>query len=167
MADIHWANAVSGSFTNPSDWTGGDVPGIHDVAVLDAAGGPYTVTSSAYQSVGGLDLASNATLSITNEFFVIGTSSNAGTILVDSPYLIAFTREVDNSGAIQCSGGEIEFDGEVRNSATGVITANGAAILFDGDVFGGALQSLAGGGLTFSGRRWWEWELGRRPRSPG
>ena len=152
MADTHWANAVSGSFANAADWTGGDVPGIHDVAVLDAAGGPYTVASNATQSVGGLDLASNATLSITNgNFFVFGTTSNAGTILVDSPDLVAFGRAVQNAGAIQCSGGEIEFDGDVTNSSSGVITANGAPIQFDGDVFGGALQSLAGGSFTFSG----------------
>jgi len=52
MADIQWANAVSGSFTNASDWTGGVVPGSSDVAVLDAAGTtPYTVTCATYQTV--------------------------------------------------------------------------------------------------------------------
>ena len=38
MAQIHWLNDISGSFTNAADWNGGMVPGPSDDAILDAAG---------------------------------------------------------------------------------------------------------------------------------
>jgi hypothetical protein len=70
MAEIHWANPISGSFTNAADWSSGVVPGASDDAILDAAGvTPYTVTASTNGTVvNSVRTAANATLDITAAF---------------------------------------------------------------------------------------------------
>jgi hypothetical protein len=63
MSEIHWLNAVNGSFTNPADWSGGVVPGSPDDALLDAVGAmPYTVAASAIEMINTLQTGANATL---------------------------------------------------------------------------------------------------------
>lgn len=155
MSTIHWANAVDGSFQNPEDWTGGVVPGIADEAVLDAAGGSFTVTSTAYQYVGGLELASNATLAVTAQLFVVaGTTVNAGHILVDGSGELGLEYAVSNSGVIDINGSQSDatLDGVVNNSPTGAILAeNGAVVFLSHNVVGGSLLATSRGGFYFTG----------------
>src|ERR1017187_4958244 len=88
MAEIHWANPISGSFTNASDWSGGMAPGASDDAIIDAAGGtPYTVTVSSAGTVSSIQTAANVTLDITGYDTFSATNGtgggvNAGTILL-------------------------------------------------------------------------------------
>ena len=41
--DVHWTNAVGGSWTDPLNWSAGTVPGASDNAIIDAIGS-YVVT---------------------------------------------------------------------------------------------------------------------------
>jgi hypothetical protein len=136
MADIHWLNPVSGSFTNAADWSGGVVPGASDDAILDAAGeGPYVVTSSAIQMVNSIRTAADATLSISAGFFQVaegtGSGANAGQIQVAAQATFAATGLITNSGAITLNGG--------TSGATFVI--------------GGATTLEGGGEVTLAGSK--------------
>ncbi len=145
MAAIHWLNATSGSFSIPGDWSGGAVPGRYDAAVLDAAGStPYTVTSSSSEVVGGVEIASNATLSITSGTFDIlfgtGSVGNAGAIEV-------------GSGATLVASGTV-VGGFLDNPSSGVIHADAGAVASMSDVtlVGGTLETTGDGEVVFSGR---------------
>ena len=82
MSGIHWLNDVNGAFTNVADWRGGIVPGASDNAILDAAGSAFTVISGVSETVRGVRLSSNATLSLTAGTFDAkngtGPGANAG-----------------------------------------------------------------------------------------
>ncbi len=103
MTQIHWAHAVSGGFTNAADWIGGVVPGAGDDAILDAAGSPYSVTSSADTTVGDIQTAANATLVVSGGTFTAtggtGGGVNAGTITVTDGFF-SVGGTVANTGAI-------------------------------------------------------------------
>jgi hypothetical protein len=110
MTQIHWANPISGSFINASDWGGGAVPGASDDAILDAVGsGRYTVTASTSQTVDGIDLAANATLSIAGGTFTAanGTDSgvNAGAISVAPGAALVVSGSFNNTGSVSLGGG--------------------------------------------------------------
>ena len=69
MAAINWLAAVSDNFSNAVRWAGGAVPGVSDDAILGVlGGGAYTVTAQG-QSVGDIQTAANATLSINGGTF--------------------------------------------------------------------------------------------------
>jgi len=59
---IYWANAVNGNWNDASKWTGGQVPGANDIAVINPVGN-YTVTLDADRTVYGftLDAGANVT----------------------------------------------------------------------------------------------------------
>ena len=104
MSQIHWLEPVSGNFTNASDWSGGRVPGASDDAILDAGGSSFTVTSAASETVDSLQLAANATLTITGGTFAAvagtGAGANAGLILVGAGDTLSLDGVVANGGAI-------------------------------------------------------------------
>ena len=82
---IHWQNAVSGQFATATNWLGGLAPGHANDAVLDAAGGAYTVAAPGATTVKGIQLATNATLSVTGDFAATnGTDGgqDAGRVIV-------------------------------------------------------------------------------------
>ncbi len=132
---IHWLSPVSGDFTNGADWSGGVVPSGHsDVAVLDAAGANYTVTSSAATVLSGFTIGANATLYFTAPpntplFFSSGTLDVAGVLKIKSP----FTEGVGFS-ATNASGSEL-----VAPGGTIVVGKNGALLANN-------LVQIAGGG---------------------
>ena len=87
MAEISWAAAINGDFTDAADWTGGVVPGAADDAILGAAGGDYIVTLSSSdpsQTVNSIQTAANATLVLDDTFSAMngtGSGANAGDIV--------------------------------------------------------------------------------------
>jgi|GEM_PF-5017492 len=77
MANIHWANAVDGNFNDGGDWNPTHVPGVADAAILDAAGGPYTVLAQRgllepNQTVQSIQTAANATLLVQGGLELLG-----------------------------------------------------------------------------------------------
>jgi hypothetical protein len=148
MTAIHWLNAINGSFTNASDWSGGTVPGASDDAILDAAGGaPYTVTSSASVSVGSIQTASGATLAITAGTFSASAGSasgaNAGLILVSAGAGIVAEGVLDNTGTIAIGGGR----GSASLTTEGNLTLSGGGHIVLSDrahnAIGGAKEQAA------------------------
>jgi hypothetical protein len=167
MSEIHWLNAVNGSFTNPADWSGGVVPGSTDDALLDAVGStPYTVTASAIEMVNSLQTDANATLLMTRGYIGdangTGAGENAGVILIGPAATFVAGGEVSNSGLISVYGsagtfvanGGVYNSGHVSIAAAGTFAASGAVdntgtILIDGGASGATFQIK--NAATFSG----------------
>lgn len=145
MTNIHWLNPVSDSFTNPSDWSGGIVPGASDAAILDAAGiSPYTVTTSTSETVSSLQTAANATLAVTSgPFMVTGGVVNAGTISVTGGYF-SMAGMIDNTGTI---GGSFFFIG----GSNATLTGGGQIALFGGMYGATSTATLTNVDNTISG----------------
>jgi len=115
---VHWANPVNGNFTKADDWVGGVVPAGDSDAILDAAGAsPYTVFSSANQTVNSVQTAATGRLDITGGVFTAtsgtGDGANAGSIRIEA-------------GATLMTGGTLVNQGAV---ATGVNGASGTATI--------------------------------------
>jgi hypothetical protein len=114
MANISWAAAVSGDFTDAADWAGGVVPGAADTAALSADGGtPYTVALFATdpnQTVNGVQIAANATLAIVDSAFNYGAptltftatqgGANLGVIEVAGRAALTIGGTMVNAGTI-------------------------------------------------------------------
>jgi hypothetical protein len=148
MSEVHWLNAVSGSFTNAADWSGGAVPGPSDDAILDAPGStPYTVTVTSVQMINSLQTAANATLDLASGYVGdaegTGAGVNAGIILVGAGATFVAGGEIVSSGRIEVYGAGATF------SATGEV-ANSGTISIDGTASGGAFF-LVKNTATFSG----------------
>ncbi|HEV2363575.1 MAG TPA: hypothetical protein VGS12_05175 [Caulobacteraceae bacterium] len=130
MAALHWLYAVSGSFNTAADWTSGLVPGSADTAILDAAGGAFTVTASSSVTVSGVETAKNATLSIGAGTFTAsggtGAGASAGTLNI-------------GDGAALVAGGAIANSGFIDVSSTGDVTSL---------LFSGSKVTLSGGGVV-------------------
>jgi len=145
MAEIYWANAVDGSFTNASYWIGGVAPGSADDAILDAAGAtPYTVTVSTTGTVAGIQTAANATLEVSGVRFDVtaGTDAgvNAGTLaIIDGGYL-ELQGSVVNSGAIEVAGSNSKTTLDLVNA-----NLNGGGVISLGDYAG---NQILGGVVT-------------------
>ena len=122
MSQFHWLNAINGSFTNAADWSGGVIPGAFDDAILDAVGSAFTVTSAVHETVESVQLAANATLSLTGGTFNAsagtGSGANAGVILV-------------GAGATLHVGGTVTNSGTIAGPMVRAAGAGAAALLFD------------------------------------
>jgi hypothetical protein len=181
MSQIHWLNPVSGGFTNAADWQGGTVPGASDDAILDAVGATFTVTSAVSETVDSLQLAANATLSITGGTFdaVAGTGAgaNAGVILVGANDTLSLGGVVANSGAITLDssttmghyaaltlaanttltgGGVVNDAGQINAAAGGRIVNQNETIIADAETSNGidSLFNASAAGTTFvNGRK--------------
>jgi hypothetical protein len=133
---IHWANAVSGNFRTATDWQGGVVPTSTSDAILDAAGGNYTVTSSVDETANSVQLAANATLLVTGGTFTAtagtGSGANAGTISVHTGTFVA-------SGTVENAGGTIFAD------TGGIVDLSGATLV------GGTLSTKFSGVIDAGG----------------
>ena len=149
MTQIHWANPVNGDFRNGADWTGGVVPGAADDAILDAPGTtPYTVATSANETVGSLETAANARLAVTSGVFdaLAGTGSgaNAGLISVADGARLTVSGGVDNIGAIALTGAAL--GARLTIGASGATFTGGGTIAIDDR--GAGMSEIAGGLLT-------------------
>ncbi len=105
MTQIHWLNDLSGSFTNPANWSGGLVPRSADDAILDPAGvTPFTVGLAANAEVNSIQTAADATLAINGKLFRAvngtGAGANAGTIAVGDHSVFRVNGTFDNSGRV-------------------------------------------------------------------
>ena len=160
---IHWSGPVSGGFANPADWAGGQIPQSVNDAVLDASGAAFTVTSSAFEMVAGLQTAANATLAIASSTFSAGGSDggiSAGRVDVESGGTLALDGVMDNSGVIT-----LAATGAAATLAVGAnLTLTGGGEVFLGDSANNLIvgqgketflyvtdQTIAGGGALGGG----------------
>jgi len=131
MAQIHWANPISGGFTNTADWKGGVVPGPADDAILDAAGKAFTVTANASETVRSVQTAANATLAVTGGTFTAATATGSGA----------------NAGLITVAGGaSLDLGGTFDDAGKTVVRAGGSLMAAAGGL------SLIGGGIVELGQ---------------
>ncbi len=132
MAQIHWANDISGAFNTATDWTGGVVPGKSDDAILDAMGTtPYTVTSTKNQTVNSIQTAVNTTLTIGDEY---------------RKYFVSYdgTGTGQNAGHINIVSGLLQIGGDISNSGSITIAENGGTLAIK-------TLTLSGGGNVSGG----------------
>jgi hypothetical protein len=153
LAPIHWANAVSGDFTTASDWSGGAVPTSTDNVILDAAGANYTVSSSADETVNSIQLAANATLSITGGTFTstngTGTGANQGLIAVSGGgiFAVGAGSTVDNAGGTIAAGDGSIADMSGATLAGGTLQTTGSGVIYAG-ILDGTASAVANQGLV-------------------
>jgi hypothetical protein len=144
MSQIHWLNAVNGSFTNAADWSGGAVPSASDDAILDAPGSSFTVSSGGSQTVESVQLISNATLSLTGGTFTArkgtGAGANAGVILVGAGAAFDVGGTVSNSGTIMLDGS----NGLPGEAALSIVTLTATLIGGGEVVLGGSVNDTIG-----------------------
>ncbi len=124
MAAINWLTVISDNFSNAVRWAGGAVPGVSDDAILGIlGGGAYTVTAQG-QSVGDIQTAANATLSISGGTFTAsggsGGGANAGTISVANNNIFAIGGTLTNSGSVSLN--------SIGNATQFQIAASGATL---------------------------------------
>ena len=105
MAKVNWINSGRGDFAIGTNWSTGNVPGPSDIASINA---PYTVTSSANETVLAITTSPTATLDLTAGNFTAlagtGTGANAGGISVESGAFLTVGGTVKNSGIITLNG---------------------------------------------------------------
>jgi hypothetical protein len=79
---IFWGVDTSGDFNNPANWQGGVVPGAGDIAVINRSV-PVTVSLSASDSVGGIQVGNGQTLQLSSGagLTISGAATNDGTII--------------------------------------------------------------------------------------
>jgi hypothetical protein len=129
MTSIHWASAIDGRFKRAADWSDGVAPGASDDAVLDAAGSRFEVLAGGRETVGDVQLAANATLSITSGTFTAiggtGPGANWGVIAVRDGANLVVGGAVANDGAITLNG---------HGDSTNLVVATDTTLTGDGDV---------------------------------
>ena len=110
---ISWLSASSGAFQTAANWSGGNVPGPNSDAVLDAASGAsYIVTSSAPQTLTGLQIAANARLELLASMTVSdGTDGGvvAGEISLADGGRLTVSGVFDDTAAIELSAPDRSF----------------------------------------------------------
>jgi hypothetical protein len=124
---IFWSTSVtSGSFTDPTNWTKGVVPGVNDVAELITSGGFL-----------------NAIVSSGSLVTVLGTNIvGAGAeLIIDTPFTATEgTATGANQGTVQVnSGGQFNFGGTFNNPGNVDVASGGTATVerFDTTLKGG------------------------------
>ena len=170
MAYVYWDNPVSGDFANASDWVGGTVPGASDDAVFLAASPPYTVTSSADETVRGIGLGAAATLAIDGGVFtaIAGTDqrANAGQITVTNGahFVVGGILDCVDGGGVSLDGGSMEVAGSATFGGDGLLTLGydrarpsevagaGPATLINEDIIAGGGEIGDSAGFTLINR---------------
>ena len=129
--NIYWSPSVtSGSFTDPTNWTKGVVPGVNDVAELITSVGITfaTVSSGSPVTVLGTNIGNGAQLIIDTVFVATeGTATGA------------------NHGVVQVnSGGQFDFGGTFNNAGNVNVVSGGTATVqrFDTTLKGGGAFGL-------------------------
>ncbi len=156
MTAIHWLNPVSGSFTNAADWSGSVVPGQDDDAILDAAGGDYTVALDfvIVAAVGTIQTAANARLEIDQDAVFAafdgtgslkGGGANAGAIVAESGAEFVIGAAFNNLGSVTLKGATLSL---LSNTT---LRGRGQVILESGAIRGGQGVVLTNLDNTISG----------------
>jgi hypothetical protein len=134
-----WAHPVNGDWNTASNWTVG-VPTAGSTALITTSG-TYTVTSSQYNSLGTLEMATRATLSIaSNELDVTsgtGTGALAGTITIANGEVLGFGTDATsttfkNTGTIELQNSG-NFTTPLAISGRVTLTGNGKIDLLGRD----------------------------------
>ena len=165
-----WKRAVSGNFSNAANWVGG-VPILPSSgADLLVAGKPYTVTLSALDAVGELDIGVNATLALANAVMIVAATNgpvasllNLGAIDIGAGSQLqvgnpmAGSSEIFNNGAINVDGAGSTFEVNaplVELDGGGVVSLrDGAAItpFFGPDTLDNVSNTISGSGAIGNG----------------
>ena len=130
-APIHWKSAVSGDWSEGSNWVGGVVPGAGDDAVIDP-GGTYTVTISTAISANSLILSAAGA--------IVTETAGGSLTLAGALTLTAGTLQL-NSGATTF-GGLTQSVGSMAD--TGTLTVSGTTVLSGGGMEGGSKSAVQG-----------------------
>ena len=174
MATTNWKSGVSGSWTDPTAWDTGAVPGPLDAAII-GIGGSYTVNITSAITVGSALLSnSSATLAVVNATGAstdLGALSSAGVFDIDPGYgeggsnftvVGALTNsnylEVGNSGLATsdtlsvgglANAGTIAIDGNTNAAQASLVVGTAAPTALTGtlDLNQNALVQFAGGGI--------------------
>ena|GEM_PF-1357399 len=133
-----WVGNTSTNWATGSNWYGGNVPGVNDIAILDITTGTYAPTISGTASVGGvhintdfnrvLTLATGAILSIgSQDLYVAGGEMDAtlGTVIIDSSFTLT------GSGTFSASAYRTYTKGDWRNQG-GAFVDNSGQVIFNG-----------------------------------
>ena len=149
----HWLTAKNGNFNTKADLDTGRVPVFNtkhqDPAILDAAGGAYTVTVTTNEDVKSIQTATNATLSLTGAGTFLanqgtGLGANAGSILVGDGYTLETAGTFDNTGTVALNAAASNSFISVAADLT--LTGGGKVIL--GDSFANGIVDFNMGGGT-------------------
>src|SRR5467141_709133 len=155
MAIVSWINSTGGSWETASNWSTGMVPGAADDAFI-SAGGTYTVSSSANETVNSVGIAAGKSLSIgapigsPQNVFTIGTALNNaggigvggngffGTLVLGAP---GTNTTINNAGGIvfAFSSGKLSFPGLGTLQLNGDLTfLGGGSLSLASNKFGSA-----------------------------
>ncbi len=136
-----WSGAASGSWTDPTQWSGGAVPGANDLAMIVNAGTTgFTVTDTG-QSAGSIVMLAPA-----------GTLTLKGTVTVIGAVTVTEGDVAFASGAVLTAASLTEQAGSaLQLSGAGTISLSGALSLNDGQISlaaGSALQTQSATGIA-------------------
>ncbi len=150
MTSIHWTSAVDGKFVNSADWSAGVRPGAGDDAILDASGARFIVAATSRQTVNSVQLAANATLSITGGTFTCtagtGAGANAGTISIGDGASLAVGGVVNDAGLISLDG----IGDPTRLIVAADTTLTGGGTLTLGAYRSNQIMAVAGANVTLT-----------------
>jgi RHS repeat-associated protein len=145
---VSWAVDTSGSWDNPNNWSGGEVPGSRDDVVINRSV-PVTVTiGSAAESIHSLTVASNETLVLSGGSLAFAAPSeidgpfglDGGTLDLNAPLTLTATST--------WTGGTISGNGTLTNNGAITLTPtalNDAVVQFNGNVtIAGSAQLIMG-----------------------
>ena len=122
-----WTNAAGGNWTTNGNWdNAGDPDANDDTAILPNIAGAYTVSLTTPRTIEQLDITgSQPTLDLSSNLTVdpvpdLGTtSSNFGTIDINSSTLSIVTNTFTQSGTINANGGTLRFGHGVASDGPG------------------------------------------------
>ena len=125
--ETHWVSPISGEWSDPARWSP-SVPRTSDIAIIDAAGNPYTINARTVSiSTSELRLlASEARVEVLTFNFSFGRIENDGTLAVLGLSVPSQLRAVDlvQRGNLIINGSENRAEAVIQNSVVndGVIT---------------------------------------------
>ena len=158
MASITWNQALSGDWTQGTDWTGNASPGTGDDAIISVAGAAYIITISTAISANSLTVSTNSA--------TISENNGASLTLTGALTLSSGTVQLNGTtsvGSFTQSGGDLDGTGTV--TVTGATALSGATMTGTGTTVAQGPVSLAGalylaGGRTFENQGSLAWTSG-------
>jgi hypothetical protein len=165
LSTVSWVGG-SGDWDTASNWSGGQVPGPADDAVIAAAGAKVTHAATAYDQVKSLTLGAGAgvTLELTaGTLGVVNATFNANTVSVKGSSTLMVHGQATSAGHFEVVDPNATFSGEgtLTSTADGLWTAG--VVDADWTVASGGTLTISGdknkvirGTLTNSGTVLWQ-----------